>query len=63
MADHREGPREPSQLAKLIVNIAAGKMEGRAPTIRLFSQGSAFCASAGALGASFIGIATARRAS
>jgi hypothetical protein len=31
-ADHRKRPRDPSQLAKLIVDIAAGEVEDRPPT-------------------------------
>ena len=29
---HRKRPRDPSQLAKLIVDIAAGEVEDRPPT-------------------------------
>ena len=29
---HRKRPRDPSQLAKMIVDIAAGEIEDRAPT-------------------------------
>jgi hypothetical protein len=32
MSDHRKRPRDPSQLAKLIVDIAAGEVEDRPPT-------------------------------
>jgi hypothetical protein len=32
MPDHRKRPRDPSQLAKLIVDIAAGEVEDRPPT-------------------------------
>ncbi len=32
MSDHRKRPRDPSQLAKMIVDIAAGEMEDRPPT-------------------------------
>ncbi len=32
MAEHRKRPRDPSQLAKLIVDIAAGEVEDRPPT-------------------------------
>jgi hypothetical protein len=32
MSDHRKRPRDPSQLAKLIVDIAAGEIEDRKPT-------------------------------
>lgn len=32
MAEHRKRPRDPSQLAKLIVDIAAGDVEDRPPT-------------------------------
>ena len=32
MTDHRKRPRDPSQLAKLIVDIAAGEIEDRPPT-------------------------------
>ena len=32
MSDHRKRPRDPSQLAKLIVDIAAGETEDRPPT-------------------------------
>ena len=32
MPDHRKRPRDPSQLAKLIVDIAAGEREDRPPT-------------------------------
>ena len=31
-SDHRKRPRDPSQLAKLIVDIAAGETEDRPPT-------------------------------
>lgn len=32
MASHRKRPRDPSQLAKFIVDIAAGEVEDRKPT-------------------------------
>ena len=32
MASHRKRPRDPSQLAKLIVDIATGEVEDRPPT-------------------------------
>ena len=32
MTSHRKRPRDPSQLAKLIVDIAAGEVEDRPPT-------------------------------
>jgi hypothetical protein len=32
LASHRKRPRDPSQLAKLIVDIAAGEVEDRSPT-------------------------------
>ena len=32
MSDHRKRPRDPSQLAKMIVDIAAGEVEDRPPT-------------------------------
>ena len=32
MTDHRKRPRDPSQLAKLIFDIAAGEIEDRPPT-------------------------------
>jgi hypothetical protein len=32
MAEHRKRPRDPAQLAKLIVDIATGQVEDRAPT-------------------------------
>lgn len=32
MTGHRKRPRDPSQLAKLIVDIAAGEVEYRPPT-------------------------------
>jgi hypothetical protein len=32
MAEHRKRPRDPAQLAKLIVDIATGEVEDRAPT-------------------------------
>ena len=32
MTDHRKRPRDPNQLAKLVVDIATGKVEDRKPT-------------------------------
>jgi hypothetical protein len=32
MTDHRKRPRDPAQLAKLIVDIATGEVEDRPPT-------------------------------
>lgn len=32
MAEHRKRPRDPAQLAKLIVDIATGEVEDREPT-------------------------------
>jgi hypothetical protein len=32
MPDHRKRPRDPSQLAKMIVDIAAGEVPDRPPT-------------------------------
>lgn len=32
MTEHRKRPRDPAQLAKLIVDIATGEVEDRAPT-------------------------------
>jgi len=32
MSGHRKRPRDPSQLAKLIVDIAAGEVDDRKPT-------------------------------
>ena len=32
MTDHRKRPRDPSQLAKMIVDIASGETEDRPPT-------------------------------
>lgn len=32
MSDHRKRPRDPAQLAKMIVDIATGEVEDRGPT-------------------------------
>lgn len=32
MTDHRKRPRDPNQLAKLVVDIATGGVEDRSPT-------------------------------